>query len=78
MRQVVFFNISFEPQFIKLKKLASGPVDRYNLMKLIEIVFANLLNNLEGWGLLPGSLQFSNLLKLLNNQLCQDSSISFL
>ena len=56
MRQVVFFNISFEPQFIKLKKLASWPVDRYNLIKLIEIVFANLLNNLEGWGLLPGSL----------------------
>ena len=39
-------------------------------------VFMNLLNNLEDW-CYPGLFQFSNLLQLLNNQLCQDSNVSF-
>ena len=29
------------------------------------------------WGYVPGPFQFKNLLHLLNNQLCQDSSVSF-
>ena len=37
----------------------------------------NLLNNLEDWGQVPGPFEFSNLLQLLSNQLCQDSSIPY-
>ena len=37
----------------------------------------NLLNNLENWDYIPGPFHFSNIPQLLNNQLCQDSSVSF-
>ena len=37
----------------------------------------DLLENLEDWGSVPGLFQFCKLLQLLNNQLCQDSSVSF-
>ena len=51
------------------------------LGQLIDInrttIFRNLLNNLDEWGWVPGSFQFSNLLQLLNNRLCQDSSVAF-
>ena len=51
------------------------------LGQLIDIskdnIFRNLLNYLEVWGYVPGSFQFRNLLQVLNNQLCQDSSVSF-
>ena len=50
------------------------------LSQLIDINksnnFQESLNNLEDWGYVPGHFQFSNLLKLLNNQLCQDNSVS--
>ena len=32
---------------------------------------------MEDWGQVSDPFQFSNLLQLLNNQLCQDSSVSF-
>ena len=35
------------------------------------------MNNLEDWDKVSGPFQFSNLSQLLNNQLCQDSSVSF-
>ena len=41
------------------------------------MIFRNLLNNLEEWCLAPNLFQFNNQLQLLNNQLCQDSTISF-
>ena len=51
------------------------------LGQLIDInrttIFRNLLNNLDEWGWVPGSFQFSNLLQVLNNRLCQDSSVAF-
>ena len=34
------------------------------------IIVKNLLKNLEDWDWVPGPFQFSNLLQLLNNQLC--------
>ena len=40
-------------------------------------IFWNLLNDLEDWGYVPGPFQFSNLFQLLDNQLCQVSSVSF-
>ena len=43
------------------------------------ILFSKVLKtlNLEDRGYVPDPFQFSNMLQLLNNQLCQDSSISF-
>ena len=35
------------------------------------------MNNLEYWGEAPDLSQFSNLSQILNNQLRQDSSVSF-
>ena len=49
----------------------TGPINRY---KLGQKFFWNPLNNLEDWGKVSGPFQFRNLLKLLTNQLCQDSS----
>ena len=49
------------------------PTDRY---KQGTTIFSNLLNNLEDVGYVPGPFQFSNLLQLVNNQLCQDPSVS--
>ena len=40
-------------------------------------IFRDLLNNLENWGEAPDPFQFSNLSQILNNQLRQDSSVSF-
>ena len=42
----------------------------------METNFKNLLNDLEDWGYVPGPFQFNKLLRLLNNQLCEDSSVS--
>ena len=41
-----------------------------------SIVFRNILKNLEDWGYISDPFQFSNLLQLLNDQSCQDSSVS--
>ena len=35
------------------------------------------MNSLENWSYIPDPFQFSNMLKLLNNQLCQDPSVPF-
>ena len=69
MKQGAFLKISFEPQLIKSPNLANWQIQTR------VIIFGNLLNNLEVWGYVPGPFQFSNPLQLLNNQLCQDSSV---
>ena len=46
--------------------------DRYAMTRILR----NLLNNLEDWGKVLSPFQFSNLLQLLINQLCQHSSVS--
>ena len=54
--------------------------DKVHLWIYLQLIkppnLANL-NNLEDQGYVPGLLQFSNLPHLLNNQLCQDLSVSF-
>ena len=41
------------------------------------MIFRYLLNNLEDWGYVPCPFQFSNVLQLHNNQLYQNSRVSF-
>ena len=46
-------------------------------LQLIKSIDRYKQGQYGGLGLVPGSFQFSNLLKLLSNQLCQGSSVSF-
>ena len=71
VQETGFLNISSEPELIKSPNLTNW----YKQTR--TIIFRNILNNLKDWGYVPGPFQFSHLLQLLNNQLCQDSTVSF-
>ena len=43
----------------------------------MAITLSNLLKNLEDWGSVPDPFQFTKPPQLLDNQLCQNSSVSF-
>ena len=71
MKQVTFLNISFKQQLINPPSLANWNII---LEYAREMISRNLLNKL-GTGAKFQVL--FNLFQLLNNQLCQDSSVSF-
>ena len=47
------------------------------MMSISKDNFQDFLNNLEDWGYVPGTFQFSNLFQLLNNQLRQVPVLHF-